>query len=118
MGNENVMKPEEFGCGQTMAGVAPAAVSTLDRGRDLCELERLAHEIAYSAAPSDIECYCEGQVETGERLSWWYDTGSAESGEEQEWVAMAVRYLELRGLLKRNPENAALVRPMDMEVRP
>jgi len=81
--------------------------------RDTCELERLAHEIAYGAARSDIECYCEGQAEAGARLSWWYDTTSAESSEEQEWVVMAVRYLELRGLLKRNPENAALVRPMD-----
>ena len=79
------------------------------------ELRQLEQEIAYHAARSDIECGCKGKRQPRERVLWWYDTESAESGEEQEGVSMAGRYLELRGLLKRNPENPALVQPLDAE---
>jgi hypothetical protein len=54
-----------------------------------------------------------GQKHGGPHHGLWYDIESAESGEQQEYVTMAVRYLELRGLLKHHPDNASLVRPMD-----
>ncbi len=78
----------------------------------MSELRQLEQEIAYSSARSDIECYCTSENVGGVTPLWWYDITSAESDEEQEWVTMAVRYLELRGLLLRHPENATLVRPL------
>lgn len=79
------------------------------------ELRQLEQKIAYHAARSDIECMCKGQVASEDPLLWWYDTTTAETEEEKEFVAMAVRYLELREQLLRHPENAALVRPLNVE---
>jgi len=79
------------------------------------ELRRLEREIAYHAARSDIECMCQGEMVGQQSRLWLYDITSAESEEETEWVAMAVRYLELRGLLLRDPENPVKVRPLDDE---
>lgn len=94
---------------------APRRV-VLNRQKD-CELEelrRLEQEIAYHGARSDIECFCASKAVSREPLLWWYDiTTAGPVVEEGEWVTMAVRYLEMRGLLLRNPENPNQVRPLD-----
>jgi len=79
------------------------------------ELHQLEQAIAYSSARSDIECYCQGSRHSGPHIGVWYDITSPEPDEAKEMVGAAVRYLELRELLKRHPENPFLVRPMDIE---
>lgn len=82
------------------------------------ELRELERRIAYHAARSDIECSCASKVVSAKPRLWWYDLTTAGPEEEEiEWVTMAVRYLELCGLLLRNPENLNQVRPLDIEER-
>lgn len=84
------------------------------------ELRELERQIAYSGARSDLECFCASKIANAKPLLWWYDVSTAGPDEaEIKAVEMSVRYLELRGLLLRNPENTNQVRPLDVEaVRP
>jgi len=70
------------------------------------EVVALALKIADSVSRSDIECYC---LMTKNRRIWWYDTAVAEP-EDAEFVAEAVRYLDLRGLLVHHEADGKLVR--------
>ena len=80
------------------------------------ELRQLEHRIAYHAARADIECFCASKVVSEEPRLWWYDiTAAGPVEDEVEWVGMAVRYLELCGLLLREPENPNQVRPLDAQ---
>lgn len=76
---------------------------------------QLAFEIADSAASSDIECYCQtagGEPKTVEEMrSCFYDIANPTDPEDAECIAVAVEYLDSRGLLKRHQENANWVRP-------
>jgi len=68
------------------------------------ELARLERALAYSAARSDIECHCNRAD-----ADRWYDPIPAYV-EDREFVATAIRYLELRGLLERHPQGWVRVR--------
>ena len=82
-----------------MAYLAGAADSALT------EVQRLAQELADEAARSDmLDCMTEFAA-----FHDWYVTEDLDPEDEQ-WVARAVRYLELRGLLIRHPERPHLVR--------
>ncbi len=72
----------------------------------LDELARLERALAYSAARSDVECYCHPE---GEWADGWHNPASAINEEDRETVATAIRYLDLRGLLERH-ENGVWVR--------
>jgi hypothetical protein len=72
------------------------------------ECRTLAHEIADSCARSDVECHCHAQHHSGRYYGQWYDLTTLEA-EDVEIVGKSVRYLELRGLLKRHPEDRNLV---------
>lgn len=64
------------------------------------ELAALERALAYSAARSDIECYCAAaDADFGGR---WYDTTQV-LDDDDETVETALRYLELRGLIERHP---------------
>jgi hypothetical protein len=76
----------------------------------LAEVERL---IAYGYARCDIETRLPGDRHSGKHSGWWYDLTDYERGEFAEDIAAAVRYLSLRGLLIRHPDNASLIRPLD-----
>lgn len=79
------------------------------------ELQTLERELAYSAARADIECHhCLWQNHSGKYHGRWYDTAPL-SGEDSEWVAKSIRYLELRKLLRRHPENGNLVQVLEDE---
>lgn len=73
----------------------------------------LAVQIADSAARSDIECYCamtriDGVMgQPGFRT--WYDTGDVDEVCPREDITDALRYLELRGQLIRDPQQPAFV---------
>jgi hypothetical protein len=70
------------------------------------ELNRLAHQIAAISAESAIESHC-SQPNPRAR---WFNIERVSGRAEKADVARAVKYLELRGLLKRHPSNAGLVR--------
>jgi hypothetical protein len=74
------------------------------------ELRHLERALAYSAARSDIECYCQPPAGTSPlALNCWYDPGTA-AKDDRETVATALRYLELRGLIERSPQGWVRVR--------
>lgn len=102
---------------ESLAGARQRRTTAPDRMRaglsTAAELLKLERHIAYSAARSDIECMCGGQRDNGSDPGWWYDTQALDCESSRSWVDDAVRYLELRGLLRRHPENNALVRPLD-----
>lgn len=70
----------------------------------MLSLDALAHEIAYEAARSDIECNCT-QIVTW-RGHAYYDTSSATPEVRADWIDRAMTYLDGRGLLLRHPSNA------------
>lgn len=72
------------------------------------ELAALERALAYSAARSDIECYCQPVSEERCGYERWYDTEAVRHGND-EFIATAVRYLDLRGLIERH-ENGVWVR--------
>lgn len=77
------------------------------------ELNSVEREIAYGYARADIETRLPGDRHSGKHHGWWYDLTGADKGEFADDVALAVRYLTLRGLLLRHPQNKNLVRPLD-----
>lgn len=71
------------------------------------ELIALAFQIADSCSRSDIECHCvehSGDAQSG----WWFDTSKIES-EDKQFIEDAARYLEMRSLLRRMPDQAHIV---------
>lgn len=68
----------------------------------LADLER---ELATEAAISDIECCCL----RSDSEPFVYDLASV-TDEDKDWLARAVRYLDMRQLLQRDPTNCSLVR--------
>ena len=71
----------------------------------------LAHEIAEESAKSDIESFCVWRItDDGLLPTRWYDIATQLHDGERAWVDRAVRYLEARGILVRNQQNASLVR--------
>lgn len=79
----------------------------------MSEKQKLERELAYSAARSDIECHCSIEQHSGRYYGRWHDISSADPS-DAEWVAKAVRYLELIKRLKHHPENENLVRVRDL----
>lgn len=72
------------------------------------ELRTLEREIAESCARSDIECHCLSQDHSGRYYGRWYDLATMDE-DDREIVGKSVRYLELRKLIRRHPENRDLV---------
>lgn len=78
----------------------------------MTELQRLQQELADSVARSDIECFAAPKTVRGER---WYvipEKGMLAVGMDPKDLEKAVRYLELRRLLKRwstNPRQVQLI---------
>lgn len=73
------------------------------------ELTRLGHEIAASAAEITIESCCLPDPAEPNVPACWYNIELGLEGDEKADVAMAVRYLELLGLLQRHASNPDLV---------
>lgn len=71
----------------------------------MTELATIERALAYSAARSDIEVNC---LPGGDPRERWYDPHSAPA-DDHEFVATALRYLDLRGLIERH-ENGVWVR--------
>lgn len=69
------------------------------------EMLSLQARLAYSAARSDIECYCQPVGMWSDR---WRDPSDVPDG-DREFIAPSIRYLELRGLIERH-ENGVWVR--------
>lgn len=73
----------------------------------------LACKIADSAARSDIECYCQITRQDGRPgqpgYRHWYDTADIDDVCDPQDIADAIRYLELRGQIIRDPAQPALV---------
>lgn len=63
----------------------------------------LAYYIADEAARSDIELYT---VEVGDH---WFDTNQVRYGLERQFIDRAMQYLELRGSMRRHPDQPHLV---------
>lgn len=78
--------------------------------KQTAEADRLGHNIAASAAQLNIESCC---FHDPPNQDHWYNIERRLEGDERADVAMAARYLELRGLLKRDPANSARVRLVD-----
>lgn len=77
------------------------------------DIAALEQELAYGAARADIECHCPVK-QIGGHL--WYEVASLRDGsdeEDAEWVARAMRYLELRGLIAKHPDRPGFVRPLE-----
>jgi hypothetical protein len=95
-----------------MAAVAQPLVS---RVLEACDVHALAHELAYELARSEIECHCSSYY------CRWYDTSSVQDLDPETaeavtgWVERSVRYLDLRGLLRRHPDNPAVIRILGEE---
>ena len=71
------------------------------------ELDHLAHRIATISAQAIIESCCAG--EPVGRPDWWNISRVPYEAERGD-VALAVAYLDLRGLLQRHPYESHLVR--------
>ena len=83
-----------------------ARESAIERGR---EIRSLANRLAYTAARAASEtCAEDGQDKRGH----WWDTAQCRSIDEER-VAMAVRYLDLRNLLRFHAEKAGAVQILD-----
>ncbi len=78
----------------------------------MTDIRKLERELAYSAARSDIECICTSRTISGRYYGRWYQIHGLE-GNDAEFVANAVLYLESRKLLKRHPSAPDLVQVLD-----
>ena len=77
------------------------------------EIAQLERDLAYGAARADIECHCRSQIIDGVE---WYDLNRPmedDDPHEEQWIARAARYLTLRNLLTKHPDQPGLVRPLD-----
>ncbi|WP_440221871.1 hypothetical protein ACQQ2N_12305 [Dokdonella sp. MW10] len=73
----------------------------------------LAHELAYSCARSDVECCCT-HVRSDDAGHWYDTTPNAETVCEPHVIERAVRYLDSRGLLRRDPSSPHIVQVRDV----
>jgi hypothetical protein len=73
---------------------------------DKNETEMLAYRIADDAAKIDLESFC---YRPSGPESEWLNAKEVDGSEEKKCVRRAVRYLELRGKLKRHPDKPELV---------
>lgn len=62
--------------------------------------EALQRELADEAATSDVDCCCLREEREG---GMWYDLASVEEA-DKDWLARAVRYLDMRQMLERDAE--------------
>lgn len=69
-------------------------------------LEALQRELADEAATSDVDCCCLREEREG---AMWYDLASV-TDEDKDWLVRAVRYLDMRQMLERDPTNCSWVR--------
>lgn len=82
----------------------------------MSELDALAEELAYAGAVSTISSYCGWGEKDARNFGVWFDLAGAKadpsftSEHQEDLVDKAARYLELRGLLVRHPENPGKVR--------
>ena len=85
----------------------------------VAEAAALQAELAYSAARSDIEVTAVAVRSARRGGSQWYETriASTRGDEDQAWVDRAVRYLDLCGLLRRDPKKPTVVRVLNREPR-
>lgn len=74
-------------------------------------LNALAHEIAYSAARSDIECLTAMECRFSQQGHWW-DTSTRDETDAP-WVDKAQTYLDATGHLERKPDAPHIVRILD-----
>ena len=74
----------------------------------------LQRKIADEAARSDIECFVDAVPLSGPPHGWWYDLATVREPYAQ-LITQAVRYLELRGLLKRHRWIKQRVRPLSLK---
>lgn len=76
-------------------------------------MTELALKLADSTARADIECHtlpAEGRgLPVSQSHNRYWDTRTA-SGDDKHYVADALEYLELRGMLDRHPKRRHLVR--------
>ena len=72
------------------------------------ELDALAYVIAYSAACTMIESECTWHGTDG---VGWFDVGIENFGDDD--VLDSVKYLEMRGLIERHPENRDWIQVRD-----
>lgn len=77
--------------------------------KPLPDLHELQRELADEAAASDVQSCCTRDEREG---AFWYDLASV-SEDDKDWLARAVRYLDMRQLLERDPTNCSLVRMLD-----
>jgi hypothetical protein len=80
------------------------------RASRVSELRKLERELAYTTARTDIESFIAPVRKSGCHSGWWYRLSSVEDRSEKQSVTKAVRYLELRKLLRRHPLEPDLVR--------
>ena len=91
------------------------ATTTQDQQR----MRELEQELAYSAARSDIECYCVPVGDIGAQRHWsikeYQQPQVAANGHNsvRRAVNVAVTYLEWRGCIERDADDASLVRVTD-----
>lgn len=69
-------------------------------------LEALQRELADETAISDVDCYCLREEREG---VMWYDLESVDD-EVKDWLARAVRYLDMRQMIERDPTNCSWVK--------
>jgi hypothetical protein len=76
------------------------------------EANRLAHELALSSALTIIEsvCFPGYPGPNNAEKEGWYNLPTGPRDQETDDVNKAVRYLELRGAVKRHPSKVHLVR--------
>lgn len=75
----------------------------------MTEVEQLEQELACQAAKMDLASFCTPCQQDG---AWWYNLERTVLADPS-CVAKAVRYLELRQRLERNPLSPHLVRVVD-----
>lgn len=78
--------------------------------RKTAKLDALAHEIAYCTSRTDIECMCACAGGGPDKGGWWWRIDRVAVKDDRQWVDRAVRYLEARELLERDPGNTNRVR--------
>jgi hypothetical protein len=74
------------------------------------EILGLAVEIADATAMSDIEMFSRCWIKLGFDTGAWYDTADVLDETTQEYVRVAVRYLDLKGELEHHPTEVTWVR--------
>lgn len=100
----------DFERAQEMVGIGidDAFQAERIRAARVVESDVTAHAIAEIHARGDLLCIA---VQVGKPGAYWLDTQHATiSAEEADLLAVAVRYLDLRGMLDRHPHSSHLVR--------